>query len=156
MRGEKSEPGRKHASPAGGKSQSGMGAYIRGCGEPSDATAKAMMDTLPKGVSHGSNTARLCPMPPSAEKTGRTFIFTGFTSVVPLMIFIGTHSRRKPESKQRRNARAAERKGKGKGKGKGTGATRGMRVDPPAIAGCPMAPRHAYSYPYGYYYQGWY
>ena len=100
---------------------------------------------------------------PTTETTARTFTHTGDTIntvVVPLMIFMGTHPRRKPESQQRRNARAAERKGKGKGKGKGTGATRGMRVDPPAIAGFPMAPRHPYSYPYwyyyphGYYYQG--
>ena len=66
----------------------GMGAYIRGCGEPSDATAKARMDTLLKGVSDGSNTARLCPMPPSAEKTVRTFTHTYDTMntvAVPLM-----------------------------------------------------------------------
>ena len=141
------------------KNSLGMGAYIRGCGEPSDATAKASMDTLLKGDCDGSNTARWCTMPPSAEKTARTFTHTGDTIntvVVPLMIFMGTHPRRTPESQQRRNARAAERKGKGKGKGARTGATRAMRVDPPAVAGFPMAPRHAYSYPYGYYYQQWY
>ena len=35
----------------------GMGAYIRGCGEPSDATAKTSMDTLLKGDCDGSKTA---------------------------------------------------------------------------------------------------
>ena len=136
-----------------------MGAYIRGGGEPSDATAKAIMDTLLNGDCDGSSTVRWCNMPPSAEKTASTLTHTGDTIntvVVPLMIFMGTHPRRTPESQQRRNARAAERKGKGKGKGKGTGTTRGMRVGPPAIAEFPMAPRHAYSYPYGYDYQGWY
>ena len=98
-------------------------------------------------------------MPPSAEKTARTFTHTGDTIntvVVPLMIFMGTHPRRTPESQQRRNARAAQTKGKGKGKGKGTGATRGMRFDPHASAWFPMAPRHAYGDPYGCYYQSWY
>ena len=66
-----------------------------------------------------------------------TFTHTGDTIntvVVPLMIFMGTHSRRKPRSQQRRNARAAERKGKGKGKGNGKGKGKGKgkagRVDP--------------------------
>ena len=49
----------------------GMGAYIRGCGEPSDATAKASMDTLLKGDCDGSNTARWPSLPPSAETTAR-------------------------------------------------------------------------------------
>ena len=92
-------------------------------------------------------------MPQSAEKTARTFTHTGETIktvVVPLMICMGTHSRRTPESQQRRNASAAERKGKRKGKGKGTGATRGMQVDQPAYVGYPMAPGHPYSYTYGY------
>ena len=98
-------------------------------------------------------------MPPSTEKTARPFTHTGDTIntvVVPLMIFMGTHPRRTPESQQRRNARAAERKGKGKSKGKRTGWTRGMRVDPPAVAGFPMAAQHAYYHPYWYYYRGWY
>ena len=72
-----------------------------------------------------------CPL--RAEKTARTFTHTGDTIntvVVPLMIFMGTHSRRKPESQQRRNARAAERMGKGKGKGRGKGKGKARRVDP--------------------------
>ena len=99
----------------------GAGAYIRGCGEPSDATAKA------------SITAPWFPMPPSKEKPARTFTHTGDTGttvVVPLMIFLGTHGRRKPESQQRRNAHAAERKGKGKGKGRGQGKGKGKPIDP--------------------------
>ena len=99
----------------------GTGAYIHGCGEPSDATVKA------------SITAPWFPMPPSKEKPARTFTHTGDTGttvVVPLMIFLGTHGRRKPESQQRRNARAAERKGKGKGKGWGKGQGKARRVDP--------------------------
>ena len=70
-------------------------------------------------------------MPPSAEKTARTFTHTGDTIntvVVPLMIFMGTHPRRTPESQQRRNARAAERKGKGKGKGQGKGKGKRKRI----------------------------
>ena len=87
---------------------------------PSDATANARMVTLLRGDCDGSITAPWCTMPPSAEKTAHTFTHTSDTSttvVVPLMIFMGTHSRRAPESQQRRNARAAERKGRGKGKG---------------------------------------
>ena len=72
-------------------------------------------------------------MPPSAEKAAHTFTHTGDTMntvVVPLMIFMGAHSRRTPESQQRRNARAAERKGKGKGKGgKGKGKGKGKWID---------------------------
>ena len=100
----------------------GMGEYIRGCGEPSDATAKARMDTLLKGDCDGSNRARWCTMPPIAQKAARTFTHmvvplmptgdTINTVVVPLLIFMGKHPRRRPESQQRRDARAAERKGK--------------------------------------------
>ena len=72
-------------------------------------------------------------MPPSKENPARTFTHTGDTGttvVVPLMIFLGTHARRKPESQQRRDALAAERKGKGKGKGRGKGKVKGKPVDP--------------------------
>ena len=120
--------------------------YIRGCGEPSDAEShpRARMDTLLKGSTHPwSGGSTQCWMPPTAEKTARTFILRGFTTVVPLMIFIGEHSRRKPVSKQRRYARRAERsakargkgkdkakdKGKGKAKDKGKGKGEGRGVD---------------------------
>ena len=72
-------------------------------------------------------------MPPCAEKPVRTLTHTGDTIntvVVPLMIFMGTHPRRTPESQQRRNARAAERKGTGKGKGRGKGKGKARPVDP--------------------------
>ena len=90
------------------------------------------MDTLLKGDCDGSITARWPRMPQSKEKTARTFTHTGDTIntvVVPLMIFMGTHPRRTPESQQRRNACAAERKGKGKGKGKGMAKGKGRGVD---------------------------
>ena len=72
-------------------------------------------------------------MPPRKEKPACTFTHTGdagTTSMVPLMIYLGTHARRKPESQQRRDALAAERKGKGKGKGRGKGKVKGMPIDP--------------------------
>ena len=137
----------------------GMRVYIRGCGEPSDAEShpRARMDTLLKGSTHPwSRGSTQCWMPPTAEKTARTFILHGFTTVVPLMIFIGEHSRRKPVSKKRRYARRAERsakakgkdkakdkgkgkaKDKGKGKGEGRGWTHGIYDgDPLAVAGPP-------------------
>ena len=116
------------------------------------------MDTLLKGDCGGSITEAWYTMPPSAEKTAHTFTHTGDTIntvVVPLMLFMGEQSRRAPEAIRRRNARAAKRRLQVKGKGKGTAATRGLRVDPFAIAGFPMAPQHAYPYPYGYWWPGW-
>ena len=101
---------------------------IRGCGEPSDAPWKASMDTLLTGDCDVSNTAGLCPMPPSLQKTARTFTHTGDTNdteLVPLIMWMGSHSRRTPAAQQRRTERAAERKGRGKGKGKKKGKGKG-------------------------------
>ena len=141
------------------KNSLGMDAYIRGSGEPSASTAKSSIDMLLKGDCAGSITARLPLMPPSAEKPARTFTYTDDTMntvVVPLMIYMGSHGRRTPEAKQRREASAAARKGKGKGKGKGPVATRGTPFDPHAFAGFHGAPAHGYGDAYGSYYQSWY
>ena len=108
--------------------------YIRVA--PLPATGKALIDTLLDSHGDGSITAGWQTMPRSREKRARTFTHNDDTInavVVPLIIFVGTHPRRKPASQWRRNALAAQRKGnalaaprKGKGKGKGKGKDKGM------------------------------
>ena len=96
--------------------------YIHDYGEPPGATGKARIDTLLEGEGDGSITEEWQTMPRSLEKRARTFTHNDDTIsavVVPLIIFLGTHPRRKPASQWRRNALAAQRKGKGKVKGKG-------------------------------------
>ena len=80
--------------------------YIHGYGEPPGATGKARIDTLLEGEGDGSITEEWQTMPRSQEKRARTFTHNDNTInavVVPLMIFVGTHSRRKPASEWRRN-----------------------------------------------------
>ena len=81
------------------------------------------------------------------RKRARTFIWdAGWTQdivvMVPLMVFMGTHSRRSAAAAQRRDKRAWDRKGRGKGNGKGKG--KGKWAHPHAFVGPPMAPSHGW------------
>ena len=99
------------------------------------------MDTWLAGGGAAQKTTTWAEMPACIEKCARTFTHTGTQDsvvMVPLMVFMGTHSRRSAAAAQRRDKRAWDRKGQGKGKGKGKWA------HPHAFVGPPMAPSHGW------------